>query len=102
MPPALLPVRYRYIPSDRIRERGGRWKPSAPTDGSSGQHRTDLTILPLSGGVCFRHRPSVTIPIWRVVRLHAVRELIPGHDVSGTGWQTLGGAMQSITTMMPM
>jgi hypothetical protein len=54
------------------------------------------------GGVCFRHRPSVTIPIWRVVRLHAIGESIPGHDVSGTGWQTLGGAMQSITTMMPM
>ena len=27
---------------------------------------------------------------------------IPGHDVSGTGWQTLGRAMQSITTMMPV
>ena len=34
--------------------------------------------------------------------LHAVGTPIPGHDVSGTGWQTLGRAMQSITTMMPV
>jgi hypothetical protein len=44
---------------------------------------------------------SVGTPIWRVIRLYTVGAVIPGHDVSGTGWQILGRATQSITTMMP-
>ena len=32
----------------------------------------------------------------------AVGTSIPDHDVSGAGWQILGRAMQSITTMMPV
>ena len=41
-------------------------------------------------------------PTWRAIRLHAVGAAMPGHDVSGTGWQILGRAMQSIITMVPI
>jgi hypothetical protein len=34
--------------------------------------------------------------------VRAVRTPMPGHDVSGTDRQTLGRAMQSTTTMMPL
>jgi len=40
-------------------------------------------------------------PTWRAIRLHAVGPLIRGHDVSGTGWQIVGRAMRSITTIVP-
>jgi hypothetical protein len=51
-----------------------------------------------------RPRPSLRKrrhPDLAVIRLYAVGAVIPGHDVSGTGWQILGRATQSITTMMP-
>jgi hypothetical protein len=62
----------------------------------------DLTFLTLVGRTCGWRGPSVGVPIWQVVWLHAVRALIPGHDVSRIGRHTLGRAMQSITTMIPV
>jgi hypothetical protein len=62
----------------------------------------DLTAWLLLGDPDGCRSTSVLTPIWRVARLHAGGAAIPGHDVSGTGWQILGRAMQSITTMMPV
>jgi hypothetical protein len=45
---------------------------------------------------------SRCIPIWWARQAHAVCALVRGHDVSGTAGQTLGRAMQSTTTMMPV
>jgi hypothetical protein len=64
--------------------------------------RLGLTVLTISrhpSGCRWTSRP---IPIWRALRAHAVGALIQGHDVSGTARQTLGRAMQSTTTMMPV
>ena len=63
----------------------------------------DLTLLALVGhaGWLSLTRASASRSGGRF-RLHAVGTPISGHDVSGTGWQTLGRAMQSITTMMPV
>lgn len=47
-------------------------------------------------------RPRHSHPIWRALRFGAAGTPVPGHDVSATGRQILGGAMQSITTMMPV
>ncbi len=74
-----------------------------PTESSS-DHRqpgSDRSAAVLTQPLAVRG-PSIPTPIWRVVRLDAVRPPIPGHDVSGTGWQMVGRAMQSITTMMPV
>jgi hypothetical protein len=96
-------VRYRDIPVDQSREEAALWKPfTLPTEASSGRHRLDLAILSVFGAARGRRSPSVSTPIRRVVWRHAVGQLIADHDVSGTGWQTLGRAMQSITTMVPV
>jgi hypothetical protein len=78
-------------------------KARAAALGSSSDHRRlDLTLWALFGRADGCLGPSVSTPIWRVVRLHGVGALIRGHDVSGTAKQTLGRAMQSTTTMMPV
>ena len=46
--------------------------------------------------------PSVVNPISRAVRLRAMETSIQAHDVSGTGRQISGRAMQPITAMMPV
>jgi hypothetical protein len=46
--------------------------------------------------------PSAGNPIFQAVRLRAERTSWRAHDVSGTGRQTSGRAMQPITTMMPV
>ena len=50
-------------------------------------------------GVCGH---SIPTPTWRAVRFGAVGASIRGHDVSGTGWQTVGLIMLPTTTMTPM
>jgi hypothetical protein len=45
---------------------------------------------------------SLSIPIAREVRQRSVGTSVRGHDVLGIGWQTVGRAMQPITTMMPV
>ena len=82
--------------------RGGRERFVAATRHRSDQNSRDLTVWPR-----FRHASgpdghNIPTPVWRAVRLHAIGTSILGHDVSGTGQQTLGLAMQSITTMMPV
>src|SRR5271166_4526804 len=103
MPPHPLPMRYRGIPGERARERGGGWEPFvALTKPAIDHHGLDLTVCPQFERAGGRRGPRVGAPVWRAVRLRAVGSLIPGHDVSGTGWQTVGRAMQSITTMVPI
>jgi hypothetical protein len=69
---------------------------------SSDHRNLDLTVWSLFGDGYRRRGTSAPIPTWRVVGLCTVGTLISGHDVSGTGWQTLGRMIQSITTMMPV
>jgi hypothetical protein len=45
---------------------------------------------------------SISNPIFRAVRLRAEQTSWRAHDVSGTGRQISGRAMQPITTMMPV
>ena len=84
-----------------VRRRNGQAS-AAPNEPSSDRHSRDLAAWPPFSDVRGRRGASVATPIWRAIRLHAVGTPIPGHDVSGTGWQILGRAMQSITTMMPV
>jgi len=89
-------MRYHGIP-------GGGFGPfGAPTRPSSDRDNLDLTIRPLSTRTNGRRGHSIPTPIWRSVRLGAVGASIRRHDVSGTGWQTVGLVMQSTTTMMPV
>jgi hypothetical protein len=88
--------RHRGIP-------GGGLEPFAvPTRLSSGQHRLDLTIWPSRRNADDPRGAGVPAPAWRAFRLRAVEPSILGHDVSGTGSQTLGRVMLSITTMVPV
>ena len=64
--------------------------------------RLGLTVLTISGHPSGCRWTSRPIPIWRALPVHAGGVLILGHDVFGTAWQTLGRAMQSTTTMMPV
>ena len=73
-----------------------------PTRPSSDQPSLDLTIWLLFRRASGSRGPSIPTPIWRAVQIHTVGTPARGHDVSGTGWQTLSRAMQSITTMMPV
>jgi hypothetical protein len=62
----------------------------------------DLTLLAPVGRTCGWPGPSVGVPIWQVVWFHAVGALIPSHDVSGTAKRSVGRAMHSTTTMIPV
>jgi hypothetical protein len=100
MAPARLPERHRDI-------RGGGLAPlAAPTKPSGDPGRSGLTICPLieraHGHVHGARGHGIPTPIRRVVRFGAVGSLIRRHDVSGTGWQTVGLIMLPTTTMMPM
>jgi hypothetical protein len=96
MPPDPLPMHYRSIPG------GGLEALAAATKPSSDPHSLDLTFWTLFGRACGCRGPSVNPPIWRVVRPRAVGTSILDHDVFGTGWQTMGRAMQSITIIVPV
>ena len=72
---------------------------ATPNEPSSDRHSRDLSAWPPFSDVRGGRGASVLIPPWRTTR--AIRAPIRGH-VSGTGWQILGAAIQSITTMMPV
>ena len=82
---------------------GGGSEARAAAIKASGRHHspdpTPSALFQRTGGC---PSPSISTPKWRAVRLHVVGALTRGHDVSGTGWQILGRAMQSITTMVPV
>jgi hypothetical protein len=78
------------------------WEPFAvPTRLSSGQHSLDLTVWPSRGNADGACGASVPAPAWRALRVCAVGTSLLGHDVSGTGRQTVGRMMLSIITMVP-
>ncbi|MDT7815564.1 MAG: hypothetical protein QOJ42_5480 [Acidobacteriaceae bacterium] len=94
---------YRGIPGERARE--GRVSLEALTSTAtplSEHYIQKLTAWPLFGDGYGPTGTSTPAPTWRANPLHAIGTPILGHDVSGTGRQTLGRAMQSITTMMPV
>jgi hypothetical protein len=68
---------------------------------SSGRHSLDLTIWPSRRNADDARGASVSAPALRALRVCAVGKSLLGHDVSGTGRQTLGRMMLSITTMVP-
>jgi hypothetical protein len=87
-------------PRDSLK--GNGWASAAPNEPSSDRHSWDLAAWPPSSDVRSHFDVSVATPIWRALRGHAAGTPILDHDVSRTGWQILGRAMQSITTMMPV
>jgi hypothetical protein len=89
-------MHYRSIPASGLKAR------TVAVGCSRDPLSLDLTLLAVIGRTCSWPGPSVGVPVWQVVWLHAVGALIPGHDVSRIGRQTLGRAMQSITTMIPV
>jgi hypothetical protein len=87
---------------DRSIADSGWWKARTAVVWPSNHHRSwDLTIWPGLGHPGGWRSTSGLIPTWRAIPVHAGGEWVSGHDVSGAGKQTLGRAMQSITTMMP-
>jgi hypothetical protein len=95
MRPGPLPVRHRGIPDSGLKAR------TAAVGPSNHHCSVDLTVWPVFGGPGGCRCTSGPTPTWRAIRLHAVGPLTRGHDVSGTGWQIVGRAMRSITTMVP-
>jgi hypothetical protein len=89
-------MRYRSIPVGGLKAR-------TVVFGCSRDPRSLDLILPiLVGPTSGWPGPSVGVPIWQVVWFHTVGAPIPGHDVSRIGRQTVGRAMQSITTIVPV
>ena len=81
---------------------GGGLEPFAvPTKLSSDQRSLDLTVWPSRRNADGARGANVSAPAWRALRVCAVGTSLLGHDVSGTGRQTVGGMMLSITTMVP-
>src|ERR1700726_1931678 len=81
---------------------GGGLEPFAvPTKLSSDQRSLDLTVWPSRRNAAGAGAASVPAPAWRALRACAVGTSLLGHDVSGTGRQTVGRMMLSITTMGP-
>jgi hypothetical protein len=82
---------------------GGQWAGlGRANEPSSDRHGRDLAAWSPRRDVRGRLGASVATPVRRAARLRQVGTAIAGHDVSGTGWQTLGRAMQSITTVVPV
>jgi hypothetical protein len=69
---------------------------------SGDRYNPDLATWRAFSDVRGRFGASVVTPFGWAVRFCGVGTLIAGHDVSGIGWQNLGRAMQSITTMVPV
>ena len=103
MPVAPLSVHHLVNSGDRAGEGGNGWSRVCRQPGleavSVGWSGPFWRLL---GRACDGRGASVGIAIWQAIWLHVVGMPILGQDVSGTGWQTLGRAMQSITTMMPV
>src|ERR1700760_817337 len=98
-----LAMGQRSIPSDWAREdERGLKKQAMAIELSSRHHSLDPTLWARCARIWGRYSPSVSAPIWRRIRHHAVGTPILDHDVSAIIWQALGRLMQSITTMMPM
>ena len=93
--PGLLLVGHRGIAG------GGLERFAVPTRLSSGQHSLDLTNWRSRRNADGARGASVPAPAWRALRVCAVGTWLLGHDVSGTGRQTVGRMMLSITTMVP-
>ncbi len=90
-------MHHRSIPNSGLKAR-------TTAVGPSDHHRSpDLTVWRMvrDPGGC-RCTNLAPLRPGRAIRLHAVGAAIPGHDVSGTGWQILDDAMQSIITMVPI
>ena len=103
MPLHPVPVRRWSVPGDRAcGGEGGLAPVAARTRASSDHHSLELTVYRLFRRASGCRGPSIRAPIWRVVRFDKVGTAILDHDVSGAGWQTVGRAMQSITTMVPV
>ena len=90
--------------SERLSTRG--WmrliEQAVPIEPSSDHPGLNPSLRPRRGRTFGCGSPSVPTPIRRPIRPHGVGTPISGHDVSGTGWQTLGRAMQPTTTMTPV
>jgi hypothetical protein len=82
---------------------GDGWEPfAAAIRPSNSQHGRDVTIWPLHRRLDALRAASFPDPASRGLRLRAVGTPVSDHDVSGTGWQSLGRLTQPITTMMPV
>jgi hypothetical protein len=86
----------------RDKPKGNGPASAAPNEPLSDCHSRDLAALPPFSAIRGRRGASVATPIRRALRGQAAGTPIPDHDVSGVGWQILGRAMQSITTMVPV
>src|ERR1700712_1000396 len=96
MAPLPLPMHRRSI-------RNGGLTAGTEAVGASRRHRRrGPTVLTMVGHSSEDHQTSRLIPIRRPIPGLAVGTPISGHDISGAGWQTVGRAMQSITTMIPV
>jgi hypothetical protein len=73
-----------------------------PTGHSSCQRRPRLTLQPHIGTLTTRPAQASRPRSGGRFCFARFGRLVWAHDVSGTGWQTLGRAMQSITTMVPI
>ena len=96
MPRYLLPTHHRRILSSGLKARTAA---IGPSDHHRSLDPTVWFVVEDPDGCRYTNGPT---PTWRAIRLRRVGAPIQGHDVSGTGWQTLGRAMQSITTMVPI
>lgn len=68
----------------------------------NGQLHEELVICALPRRFRIARDASIPSLVWQAIWLGALGPQGLGHDVSGTGWQILVGAMLSITTMMPV
>ena len=103
MPRGLWALNVPFLWQCTIAARAREMKVWTKVIGLSRRHRRlCLTVLTMVGYPSGCRWTSRCIPIWWARQAHAVCALVRGHDVSGTAWQTLGRAMQSTTTMMPV
>jgi hypothetical protein len=89
-------MHHRSIPNSGLKARTAA---VGPSDHHPSPDPTVWRVVGDSDGCRSTNGPT---PTWRAIRLHAVGAAMPGHGVSGTGWQILGRAMQSIITMVPI
>ena len=69
----------------------------SPTPSLIDHRRPKLSVLQRVGRASGRCGASIRTPSWWALQCHAAGVRIPGHDVSGTGWQIMGRPMPSIT-----
>jgi hypothetical protein len=89
-------MHHRSIPNSGVKAR-------TAAVGPSDHHRSlDLTVWRAVGDPDGCRCTNDPTPTWRAIRPRGIGAAISGHDVSGTGWQISGRAMQSMTTMVPI